>query len=143
VSLRLLDRVRAAIRVRHMSRLTEKAYVGWIRRFILFHGKRHPDDLGAIEMTAFLSALATRHRVSSSTQNQVLAALLFLYRIVLEREVPWLDDVVRAKRPGRLPVVLSREEVAIVLAALDDDRRLAATLPYGAGLRLLECLRCA
>ena len=124
-----------------MSRLTEKAYVGWIRRFILFHGKRHPDDLGAIEMTAFLSALATRHRVSSSTQNQVLAALLFLYRIVLEREVPWLDDVVRAKRPGRLPVVLSREEVAIVLAALDDDRRLAATLPYGAGLRLLECLR--
>jgi integrase len=81
--------------------------------------------------------------VSSSTQNQVLAALLFLYRIVLEREVPWLDDVVRAKRPGRLPVVLSREEVAIVLAALDDDRRLAATLPYGAGLRLLECLRCA
>jgi integron integrase len=138
---RLLDRVRAAIRVRHMSRRTEKAYVGWIHRFILFHGKRHPDELGAIEMTAFLSALATQHHVSSSTQNQALAALLFLYRVVLDRKVPWLDDVVRAKRPGRLPVVLSREEVAIVLAALDDERRLAATLLYGARLRLLECLR--
>ena len=130
---RLLDRVRAAIRLRHLSRRTEKAYVGWIRRFILFHGKRHPNELGETEMAAFLSALATRNQVSSSTQNQALAALLFLYRFVLGREVPWLDDVVRAKRPGRLPVVPSREEVAIVLGALDDDRRLAATLLYGLG----------
>jgi integron integrase len=138
---RLLDRVRTAIQLRHLSRRTEKTYVAWIRRFIIFHGKRHPRELGPAEVTAFLSALATRDRVASATQNQALAALLFLYRIVLERDVPWLHDMVRAKRSARLPVVLSRDEVAGVLAALDGERRLAATLLYGAGLRLLECLR--
>jgi integron integrase len=138
---RLLDRVRMAVRLRHLSRRTERAYVGWIRRFVVFHGKRHPAELGPEHVTAFLSALATRHRVASSTQNQALAALLFLFRVVLGREMPWLDDVVRAKRPSRLPVVLSRAEVVTVLSALDGDRRLAATLLYGAGLRLLECLR--
>ena len=130
-----------AVRLRHLSRRTEKTYVAWIRRFILFHGKRHPNELGPPDVTAFLSALAVRDRVASSTQNQALAALLFLYRVVLDRDVPWLDDVVRAKRTPRLPVVLARDEVAAVLAALEPDRRLIATLLYGAGLRLLECLR--
>ena len=102
---RLLDRVRMAVRVRHYSRRTEKAYVGWIRRFILFHAKRHPAEMGAPEVTAFLSSLAVRDHVSASTQNQALSALLFLYREVLERELPWLDDVIRARRPRRLPVV--------------------------------------
>ena len=138
---RFLERVRAAVRLRHLSRRTEQAYVAWIRRFILFHGKRHPAELGPRDVTAFLSALATHDRVASSTQNQALAALLFLYRVVLGRELPWLDDVVRAKRPSRLPVVLSRDEVAAVLSALEDERQLVATLLYGSGLRLLECLR--
>src|SRR5262245_50638480 len=102
---RLLDRVRTAIWLRHLSRRTEKAYVGWIKRFIFFHGKRHPAEMGPVEITAFLSALATQDRVAASTQNQALAALIFLYRVVLERDVPWLDDLVRAKRPARLPVV--------------------------------------
>jgi hypothetical protein len=103
---RLLDRVRAAARLRHLSRRTEKTYVHWIRRFVVFHGKRHPDEMGEPEVTRFLSALATEGRVSASTQNQALAALLFLYRVVLGRELAWLDEVVRAKRPARLPVVL-------------------------------------
>ena len=115
---RLLDRVRAAVRLRHLSRRTEKSYVAWVRRFVLFHGKRHPADMGAQEITAFLSMLATERHVSASTQNQALGALLFLYRAVLEREVPWLDDLVRAKRPGYLPVVLSRDEVVQVLRAM-------------------------
>ena len=100
---KLLDRVRLATRLRHFSRRTEKAYVGWTRRFILFHGKRHPADMGAAEITRFLSWLATTQRVSASTQNQALAALLFLYRAVLEQDVPWLDDVVRAKRGTHVP----------------------------------------
>src|SRR5262245_25837705 len=127
---RFLERVRAAARLRHLSRRTEQAYVGWIRRFILFHGKRHPSELGPTDVTAFLSALATHGRVASSTQNQALAALLFLYRVVLGREMPWLDDLVHAKRPSRLPVVLSRDEVAEVLSALESDRQLVATLLY-------------
>ena len=134
---KLLDRVRAAARLRHLSRRTEKAYVGWIRRFILFHGKRHPADMGSAEMTAFLSSLATEGRVTASTQNQALSALLFLHRAVLDRDVPWLDDLVRAKRPGRLPVVLSRDEVRLVLGALSGEVQLMATLMYGAGLRLV------
>src|SRR5215468_6079381 len=100
---RLLDRVRAAARLRHLSRRTEKAYVAWIRRFILFHGKRHPADMGPGQVTQFLSMLATEGRVSASTQNQALASILFLYRTILERDVPWLDELVRAKRPVRLP----------------------------------------
>ncbi len=104
---RLLDRVRAAVRARHYSPRTEDAYVGWVRRFILFHGKRHPDEMGPAEITAFLTALAVERRVSASTQNQALAALLFLYTHVLGREPGWLDGIVRAKRPTRLPVVLT------------------------------------
>ena len=138
---RLLDRVRAAIRIRHYSRRTEEAYVAWILRYILFHGKRHPVEMGAPELTRFLSSLAVDGKVAASTQNQALSALLFLYRQVLELDVPWLDEVVRAKRPTRLPVVLTREEVRTVLQPLAGTPRLMAHLLYGAGLRLLECCR--
>jgi integron integrase len=138
---RLLDRVREAIRARHYSRRTEKTYVAWIRRYIFFHGKRHPAEMGAAEITRFLTSLAVESRVSASTQNQALSALLFLYREVLEQDIPWLDDVVRAKRPQRLPVVLTRGEVRAVLERLDGAARLMGVLLYGAGLRLLECAR--
>jgi integron integrase len=138
---RLLDRVRALLRARHYSSRTEKSYVAWIRRFILFHGKRHPDELGEPEITSFLSALATERHVSASTQNQALAALLFLYQAVLDREIDWLDDVVHAKRPERLPVVLSRGEIAAVLTKMNGVEHLCASLIYGAGLRLLEALQ--
>lgn len=138
---RLLDRVRAAIRARHYSRRTEAAYVGWVRRFVLFHGKRHPEELGEAEITAFLTHLAVKAHVSASTQNQALSALLFLYRDVLARNLEWLDGVVRAKRPARLPVVLSREEAAALLRGLQGTPLLMASLLYGSGLRLLECCR--
>ena len=138
---RLLDRVRAALRLRHYNRRTEEAYVAWIRRYIFFHGKRHPLEMGAPELTRFLSSLAVDGKVAASTQNQALSGLLFLYREVLELDVPWLDDIVRAKRPQRLPVVLSREEVRAVLQPLEGVPRLMAHLLYGAGLRLLECCR--
>ncbi|MGH7391149.1 MAG: integron integrase [Candidatus Rokuibacteriota bacterium] len=138
---RLLDRVREAIRARHYSRRTEKTYVAWIRRYILFHGKRHPADMGAAEITRFLTSLAVEGRVAASTQNQALSALLFLYREILQQEVPWLDDLVYAKRPQHLPVVLTREEVRAVLAEMQGVPRLMAVLLYGAGLRLLECAR--
>jgi integron integrase len=118
---------------------TEEAYLGWIRRYILFHGKRHPAELGAPEVTRFLSNLAVDGRVAASTQNQALSALLFLYKHVLGVDLPWLDDLVRAKRPARLPVVLSRDEVAAVLSHLAGMRWIMATLLYGTGLRLLEC----
>ena len=139
--LRLLDREREAVRTRHYSRRTEKAYVHWIKRYIFFHGKRHPAEMGAAEVTAFRTALAVSRKVAASTQNQALSALLFLYREVLGVELPWLDDVVRAKRPLRLPVVLTRDEVRAVLQRLDGVPRLMAILLYGAGLRLLECCR--
>jgi integron integrase len=138
---RLLDTVREAIRLRHYSRRTERAYVGWIRRYVLFHGKRHPAGMGAAEVTRFLSSLAVDGKVTASTQNQALAALLFLYGEVLGTELPWLDDLVRAARPQRLPVVLSRAEVRAVLLALRGTPRLMGVLLYGAGLRLLECCR--
>jgi len=138
---RLLDRVRAALRARHCSPRTEKAYVAWIRRFILFHGKRHPAEMGAEEIMRFLSALAIERNVAESTQNQALSALLFLYKEVLAQERPWLDDIVRATTPERIPVVLTREEVRTVIAALDGPTRLLALLLYGAGLRLLEAAR--
>ena len=138
---RLLDRVREALRVRHYSIRTEEAYVGWIRRFILFHGRRHPRDLGKAEITAFLTTLAVRGKVAASTQNQALSALLFLYRHVLETEVPWLDELVHAKRPQKLPVVLTRGEVQALLSCLRGTKWLMAVLLYGSGLRLLECLR--
>jgi integron integrase len=138
---RLLDRVRAAARIRHYSPRTEDAYVAWVRRDILFHGKRHPTEMGAPEVTRFLTSLAVNGRVAASTQNQALSALLFLYRDVLELDLPWLDGIVRARRPERLPVVLTREEVRAVLQRLDGVPRLMACLLYGAGLRLLECCR--
>ena len=138
---RLLDRVRTAARLRHYSRRTEAAYVAWIRRYIFFHGKRHPAEMGAAEVTGFLSSLAVDSHVAASTQNQALGALLFLYRDVLELDLPWLDGVVRAKRPERLPVVLTREEVAAILLPLTGVPRLMASLLYGSGLRLLECCR--
>ena len=138
---KLIDVVRDTLRARHYSRRTEKAYIGWIRRYILFHGKRHPRELGAAEATRFLTALAVDAKVSGSTQNQALAALLFLYREVVRVELPWLDELVRARRPRRLPVVLSRDEVCAVIAHLAGTPKLMACLLYGAGLRLLECAR--
>ena len=138
---RLLDQVRAAIRTRHYSRRTEVAYAGWIRRFILFNGKRHPSELAEAEVASFLTSLATRGRVSASTQNQALSALLFLYREVLHRDLAWLENVVRAKRPVRLPVVLTRELVAGLMRELRGIDWLMASLLYGSGLRLLECCR--
>jgi integron integrase len=138
---RLLDRVRAAVRSRHYSRRTEKAYVHWVKRYIVFHGKRHPADMGAAEVTQFLTSLAVQTRVAASTQNQALSALLFLYREVLGVDLPWLDGVVRAKRPQYLPVVLTREEVRAIFQRLHGVPRLMALLLYGAGLRLLECCR--
>ncbi len=137
---RLIDRVRAAIRSRHYSRRTEKAYWFWIRYFILHNNKRHPAEMGAAEVTAFLSWLATERNVAAATQNQALAALLFLYKVVLERDLPWFDDLVRAKRPVRLPVVLSAAEVRKLLEQLDGVTWMMASLLYGAGLRLQECL---
>ena len=138
---RLLTRVRNAIRIRHYSRATEKAYVGWIKRFIFFHGVRHPDEMGEREVMTYLSDLATRQRVSASTQNQAFSALLFLYREVLGRRLEGLEDGVRAKRPVRLPVVLSRDEVRLVLEQLRGWPWLMAALIYGSGLRILECAR--
>ena len=141
---RLLDRVRQAIGTRHYSRRTEKAYVHWIKRYNFFHGKRHPAEMGAAEVTAFLTALAVHSKVAASTQNQALSALLFLYREVLGVELPWLDDVVRAKRPLHLPVVLTRDEVRAVLQRLDGVPRLMAVLLYGCSVcACLSAVACA
>lgn len=138
---RLLDELRARMRRLGLSLRTEEAYVGWVRRFILVNGKRHPREMGAREVEAFLSGLATRDRVAASTQNQALAALLFLYREVLALELPWMDNIRRAKKPLWLPTVLTREEVAALLAQMSGVTWLMAGLLYGAGLRLMECLR--
>ena len=116
---RLLDQVRNAMRVRHMALSTEKAYVDWIRQFILFHGKRHPRELGNAEVSHFLTHLAVERNVASSTQNQALSALLFLYRHVLEEEFGWLDGVVRATRPKRMPTVLTHDEAGSLIALLE------------------------
>jgi integron integrase len=138
---RFLDDVRRRLRLEHYSRRTEEAYVGWIRRFILFNGKRHPSELGEAEVTRFLSSLAVERHVASSTQNQALSAILFLYSEVLKKDLPWLEGLVRARGPRRLPSVLTRDEVAAVLSRLSGPSRLVATLLYGAGLRLLEGLQ--
>jgi len=138
---RLLDAVRIALRTRHDSARTEKAYVAWIRRFILFHDKRHPNTMGEPEIGAYLSHLATGAKVSASTQNQALAALLFLYQHVLDRRLAWLGDLVHAKRPTRVPVGLTREEARAVLSQLSGSEHLVAALLYGGGLRLLEALQ--
>jgi integron integrase len=138
---KLLDQLRSALRVRHYSRRTEKTYCYWVRRFILFHNVRHPAEMGESEINAFLSHLAVKEKVSASTQNQALSALLYLYRHVLGRSVGDLGDVVRARRPKRLPVVLTVDEAKAVLAQLTGDKWLMVTLMYGSGLRLMECLR--
>lgn len=138
---RLLDEVHARARRLGLALRTEEAYLGWIRRFVLFHGKRHPVTMGAREVEAFLTALAVKDRVSASTQNQALAALLFLYREVLGVALPWMDDIRRAKRPQRLPTVLTRDEVAGLLEQMNGTLWLVASLLYGSGLRLLEGLR--
>jgi integron integrase len=138
---KLLDRLRAACRVRHYSIRTEDAYHDWVERFIRFHGIRHPGTMGEPEVNAFLTHLAVERNVAASTQNQALCALLFLYEHVLHRPLNRVGGVVRANRPKRLPVVLTREEVRRLLAELDDPYRLMGQLMYGSGLRLLECLR--
>jgi integron integrase len=138
---RLLDQVRASLRARHYSPRTVRAYTGWIRRYIIFHGKRHPAEMGGAEVGAFLSDLATEGKVSSSTQNQALAALLFLYRQILGRELEWLGDLVHAKRPKQVPVVLGRQEARELLGRVQGPVWLVCALLYGGGLRLLEALR--
>ncbi len=138
---RLLDQVRTRLRVKHYSLRTEEQYVGWIRRFVLFHGKRHPAGMGAAEVESFLSHLAVAGRVAASTQNQAKAALLFLYREVLGTELPWLDGITQARTPARLPVVLTREEVRATLARLSGRPWLLASLMYGTGMRVMEAVR--
>src|SRR4051812_18680090 len=138
---RLLARVRAACRVRHYSIRPEDCYADWVKRFVLFHGKRHPAEMGAAEINQFLTDLAVNGRVSASTQNQAFSALIFLYQTVLEVDPGRIAGVVRAKRPERLPVVLTRDEVRVVLGRLNGVPRTVALLLYGAGLRVLDALR--
>ena len=138
---RLLDRVRDAIRLRHYSIRTEVTYVDWTRRFILFHGKRHPESMGAAEVEAFLTHLATERGVAAATQNQAKSALLFLYKEVLGVQLPWLDEIVAAKNRVRLPVVLTSTEVRALLHELNGSSWLVTALLYGTGMRLLEGLR--
>ena len=138
---KLLDQLRQAIRVRHYSRRTEEAYVWWVRRYIRFSGLRHPRELGHGDVTRFLSSLAIDRRVAASTQNQALSALVFLYQEVLELPVGWLEALVRAKRPARVPVVLTKEEVRLVLERVRGVSWVVAVLLYGTGMRLLEALQ--
>jgi integron integrase len=137
----LLDQAREEIRLKHYSIRTEQVYLDWIKRFVLFNDKKHPRELGAAEVEAFLTHLAVNGKVAASTQNQARSALLFLYKEVLETELPWLENVEKARAPRKLPVVLTREEVQQVLGRLEGTDWLIASLLYGAGLRILECLR--
>jgi integron integrase len=138
---KLLDQVRTAIRRKHYSIRTEDAYVDWIKRYIFFHHKRHPSEMAAPEMEQFLNHLAVEKNVAASTQNQALSALVFLYREVLKQDFEWMENLERAKKPERLPVVMTETEVRHVLAHLDGRHWLMASLLYGAGLRLMECVR--
>lgn len=138
---RLLDQVRERLRTLHYSIRTETSYLDWIKRYILFHGKRHPRDLGKADIEQFLTHLAVERNVSASTQNQALAALLFLYREVLQQDLPWLGNVTRAKKPRRLPVVLTVAEVQALLARVGDEMSLIVNLLYGTGMRLMEGAR--
>ena len=138
---KLLDRVRAAVRFNHYSPRTEQAYVDWIERFIRFHRIRHPQEMGAEEVRAFLTHLATELNVAASTQNQAFSALLFLYREVLKQRLPWIEDIVRAKRPLKVPVVFTQAEARAVLSRITGMARLMAHLLYGSGLRVMECVR--
>jgi integron integrase len=137
----LLDQVRDKLRVKHYAIRTEQSYVDWIKRYIYFHGKTHPKDLGAQDVEAFLTHLAVAGKVSASTQNQAKSALLFLYRMVLEIKLPWLDNVTQAKAPKKLPVVLTVSEVQAVLSRLSGSHLLVASLLYGGGMRLMEAMR--
>ena len=138
---KLLDQVREASRARHYSRRTEKTYVDWIKRFIFFHNKRHPLEMGEPEINQFLTDLAVNKKVSASTQNQALSAILFLYQHVLKKPLEWIDPAVHAKKPKRLPVVLTEDEVRAILNRMKGPTKLVATLLYGSGLRLFECLQ--
>ncbi len=138
---KLLDRLREALRSRHYSRRTEQTYCHWVKRFIYFHNLRHPAQMAEPEINAYLTHLAVKEKVSASTQNQALSALLFLYRHVLDRPIGDLGEVIRARKPRHIPVVMTREEVKAVLMNLTGDKWLMASLMYGAGLRLMECLR--
>jgi integron integrase len=138
---KLLDRLREALRSRHYSRRTEQSYCHWVKRFCFFHNLRHPAEMAEPEINAFLTHLAVKEKVSASTQNQALSALVFLYRHVLNREIGDLGEVIRARKPRHLPAVMTREEVKAVLGHLEGDKWLMASLMYGAGLRLMECLR--
>lgn len=138
---KLLEQVQTKLRVKHYSIRTERAYLDWVKRYILFHQKKHPAKMGAPEVEAFLSHLAVEGNVAASTQNQAKSALLFLYREVLEIDLPWLDNVTKARVPQRLPVVLTHTEVKALLDRLEGTPWLMASLLYGAGLRLLECVR--
>lgn len=138
---RLLDQVRQHLRLRHYSIRTEQAYIEWIRRFILFHRKRHPRELGEAEISSFLTHLAADRQVAASTQNQALSALLFLYQQVFDRKLDYMENIQRVKRPPKIPVVLTPDEVRAVLTELSGELRLMAELLYGSGLRLMECVR--
>lgn len=138
---KLLDQVRDKIRLKHYSIRTEQAYTDWIKRYILHFGKRHSREMGAPEVEQFLTHLAVNGRVSASTQNQARCALLFLYKEVLAVELPWLDNVEQVKAPKRLPVVLNREEIQAILSRLNGTNWLIASLLYGTGMRIMECLR--
>ncbi len=139
---KLLDQVRERLRLKHYSIRTEQAYLGWIKRYILFHDKRHPREMGKAEVEAFLTALAVERNVAAATQGQALSAILFLYQEVLGQALPWLDEVTRAKRPARLPTVLTPAETAALIAAVDDpEMALVVRLLYGTGMRVLEALR--
>ena len=138
---KLLDRVRATMRLNRYSPRTEEVYLEWIKRFIRFHGVRHPQEMGAEEVKAFLSHLATEMNVAASTQNQAFSALLFLYQEVLKQRLPWIEDIVRAKRPAKIPVVFTQEQARAVLARMSGTPRLMAHLLYGSGLRVMECVR--
>jgi len=139
---KLLEQLRGRIRVKHYSIRTEQAYVQWTKRYLFFHGMRHPAEMGRPEVESFLTALAVERNVTASTQNQALSALLFLYREVLKVDLPWLSDVIRAKKPARLPTVLTQEETRVLLKYVDDPLMdLIVRLLYGTGMRLMECLR--
>ena len=139
--LKLLERMSRALRARKYSPRTEQSYLRWVKRYVQYHQMKHPMDMGDAEINAFLTDLAVNRQVSASTQNQALSALLFLYRYVLHREIGELEDVIRAHRPHRLPVVMTRDEVLAVLRRLPEEKQLIAMLLYGSGLRLMECLR--
>ncbi len=138
---KLVDVINEVCRTEHYAYRTEETYLYWIKRFVSFNGNRHPRELGAVEIQQFLSNLAIEFRVSASTQNQALSAILFLYKKVLGIELSWMDDIVRARRPKRVPIVLTRTEVSRVLACMDGRYWLMASLLYGSGLRMIECLR--